>query len=131
LNGTLLTPHDPPTFPEIQEIDKNHVREHNSGRVFESDRADFERKVILGGNESTQHVGSSTSSQRPNFELIQYTTFLTEPANGPSRQRNFGMSEILLKSTEIVNKTPVVYEHQENERTHPIEGNRFRFYPTN
>jgi len=31
------------------------------------------------------------------------------------------MSEIMLKSTEIVNKNPVVYEHQENERTHPIK----------
>jgi hypothetical protein len=46
LNGTFLTPHDPPTIPEIQEIDKNHVRKHNSGCVFESDGADFESKVI-------------------------------------------------------------------------------------
>src|SRR5258707_5877417 len=36
--------------------------------------------------------------------LIQYATFLTEPANGPSTQHDFGMSEILLKSTEIVIK---------------------------
>lgn len=98
----LLTTHLP--SPEIQEIDKNHGQEHDSGRVFESDHADFESKVILGGNESAQRVGSSTSSQRPNFELIQYTTFLTEPVNGPSTQHNFGMSEILLKSTEIVIK---------------------------
>jgi hypothetical protein len=31
------------------------------------------------------------------------------------------MSEILPKSTEIVKKNPVVYEHQENECTHPIK----------